>query len=274
MQNIRQILIDEIDRTLPDKECAVLLSGGVDSLSVSFAANELGKTITGYSFYLSGSPSYDYLTADRACDIMGWNFVGIEVPIDDLIADFHRLVELGCEKKTHYECVFPFLYVYPAIKEQYVLSGWGADGYYGLSKKAQINYKHTKEKFDEFRKDYFLPENCAGYKWHKIVVDKHNKHFITPYLCQGVSDFFFSFDWYEVNRPTEKHHIRSAFAEEFARLDKIKNHANLQLVAGIPTLFETLLSNEDINFRKRTRMMDVYKDWFEKNQQGSLEEFM
>lgn len=274
MQNIRQILVDEIDSTLPDKECAVLLSGGVDSLSVAFGANELGKTITGYSFYLSGNTSYDYNTAKSVCDIMGWNFVGVEVPTDNLVEDFHRLVEMGCKKKTHYECVFPFLYVYPTINETYVLSGWGADGYYGLSKKAQINYKETKESFDEFRRDYFLPDNCAGYKWHKIVSDKHNKQFITPYLCQSVSDFFFLFDWYEVNKPNEKHHIRSAFAEEFSRLDKIKEHANLQLVAGVDKLFETLLSNETINFQKRTRMMDVYRDWYVKNQQGSLEDFM
>ena len=70
------------------------------------------------------------------------------------------------------------MYVYPKIEETYVLSGWAADGYYGVSKKANIHYKHTKEKFDQFRDNYFLPENTAGYNMHKRVADLYNKKFI------------------------------------------------------------------------------------------------
>ena len=54
---------------------------------------------------------------------------------NQLVNDFHALVELGCRKKTQFECIYPFLHIYPEIKEQYVLSGLSIDGYYGLSKK-------------------------------------------------------------------------------------------------------------------------------------------
>jgi len=36
--------------------------------------------------------------------------------------------------------------VYPEIKEQVVLSGWAADGYYGISKKAMLHYGPGKPK--------------------------------------------------------------------------------------------------------------------------------
>ena len=38
---IDKILTKEIEKTVPDKEVAVLLSGGVDSISVAFAAERL-----------------------------------------------------------------------------------------------------------------------------------------------------------------------------------------------------------------------------------------
>jgi hypothetical protein len=49
----------------------------------------------------------------------------IEIPTSNLEVDFIRLAKtIGCKKKTHFECCFPFLYVYPEIKETEVLSGW------------------------------------------------------------------------------------------------------------------------------------------------------
>lgn len=272
---IRNILIEEVKKTLPDEECAVLLSGGVDSVSVALAADILGKKLSCYSFHLSGNPSYDYITAEKVCNTMEWDFVGIEVPTENIQLDFHTLVNLGCKKKTHYECVFPFLYVYPKIKEKYVLSGWGADGYYGLSRSALDNtkkwrVKENKKNFDAFRRDYYLDDNCAGYNHHKIVAEKYDKVFVTPYLCKEVSDFFFALDWYEVNRPKQKHHIRSAFADGFSKLVHINQHLNLQLGAGIPALFDVLLDDDEINYRNRKRMLDVYRDW----NRGSLQSFL
>ena len=48
---IDKLLIEQIEEQTSDKEVAVLLSGGVDSLSVAFAAHRLGKKITAYTFH-------------------------------------------------------------------------------------------------------------------------------------------------------------------------------------------------------------------------------
>ena len=40
---IDKLIIDQIEQQTSDKEVAVLLSGGVDSLSVAFAASRMGK---------------------------------------------------------------------------------------------------------------------------------------------------------------------------------------------------------------------------------------
>lgn len=108
---IKELLVDHIKNNVPDSEIAVLLSGGVDSVTVGLAAESADKEVHAYSFYLNGAPSYDFIKAAEVAHKRNWNFTPIVVPTENLIEDWHRLVELNCRKKTHFECVFPFLYV-------------------------------------------------------------------------------------------------------------------------------------------------------------------
>jgi len=259
---IDKLLIDHIDKYSKDTDVAVLLSGGVDSLSVAFAAKRLGKRITAYSFYLKGNMSYDAKKAAEVAVRENWKLKLIPIPLDTLEKDFIRLAkDIECQKKTHFECCFPFLHIYPKIEEEEVLSGWAADGYYGISKKAILHYTKgkSKEKFDEFRKNYFDVNNRAGYNWHHRIAIQHNKNFITPYLDEKVTKFFWEKDWYELNQPFQKHHVVTAF-EEFKKY-KFKKHINLQLGSGIDKHFETLIDNKRINLKNRLRVMDICRDW-------------
>jgi len=62
------------------------------------------------------------------------------------------------------------------------------------------------------------------------------------------------------------------------RTGKIKNHLNLQIDSGIVELFESLLPNKEINFKNRSRIMDVCRDWHglntTKTNSNTLEEFL
>ena len=272
---IKDLLIDHIKNNVPDSEIAVLLSGGVDSVSVGLAAESAGKEVHAYSFYLNGAPSYDFIKAAEVAHKRNWNFTPIVVPTENLIEDWHRLVKLNCRKKTHFECVFPFLYVYPEIEEKYVLTGWGADGYFGPSKKAMMRYSSYKKKrnyvkycqdhnqkrlnWNEFRLAY-LDGDCAGLKEHTNLATKHNKIHVTPYLDADVRELLMSKSYKELNKPKQKYFIRSDFTE-LKKFGTIKPHQNLHLNAGVDKLFETLLNNPELNFKGRKRMMDVCRDW-------------
>ena len=60
-------------------------------------------------------------------------------------------------------------------------------------------------------------------------------------------------------------------------IGKIKNHLNLQIDSGIVNLFELLLPNKEINFKNRSRVMDICGDWHglntTKTNSNTLEEF-
>ena len=60
---IKKLLENHIKLNIPDERVAVLLSGGVDSLSVALSAHDVGKQIEAYSFHLKGNKSYDFKTA-------------------------------------------------------------------------------------------------------------------------------------------------------------------------------------------------------------------
>tara|TARA_Y100000310_G_scaffold330140_1_gene401290 strand:- start:1989 stop:2834 length:846 start_codon:yes stop_codon:yes gene_type:complete len=273
---IKNLLVEHIRNNVPDCRVAVLLSGGVDSISVGLAAQFADKEVHAYSFQLGEQTSYDFAKAAEVAYKMQWDFTPVIVPRDNLIDDWHRLVKLGCRKKTHFECVFPFLYLYPLITETHVVTGWGADGYFGVSKKAMMRYsslqrgrnyvayckKHNQKRltFNQFREAYLSKGNIAGLDWHNKVVAKYNKKHITPYLDEKVRDYLMSKTYRELNTPIQKNIVRSDFTE-FKKFGRIETHINLHLAAGVDKLFETLLNNKEINFKNRKRMMDVSRDW-------------
>mgnify|MGYP001215593076 CR=1 FL=1 len=70
---IKTLLENHIEKNAPDNEIAVLLSGGVDSISVAFAAANLGKKNHAYSFRLDTHTSYDFEKAKEIAKQFDWS---------------------------------------------------------------------------------------------------------------------------------------------------------------------------------------------------------
>lgn len=241
----------------------LLFSGGVDSLSCGFAAEDLGHTVVAYTFKIDGIDSVDSFNAEKCADSLGWEYILVNVPLDNLKTDFLSLAsDWKCEKKTQYECTWPFLYLVPRIQENIVLSGIAADGHYGLSKRAVINFKEPKSLFDQFRIEYFSSKNPAGQIQQKLLLEKHGITQVAPYLDVRIFNYFLKFDWFQINKPREKEIILSAYPEYFSKVP-IRKHANLQIVSGVREVFETLLDT-DLNINKRSRVMDLCRDYTQK----------
>jgi asparagine synthetase B (glutamine-hydrolysing) len=255
-----KIIESIIELMAPDKEVAVLMSGGVDSLTCAFSAMRLGKKVHTYTMKVNGIDSEDSIASREAARIYGWEHTEIDVPVDNIKRDFLRLInDYKCKKKTQVECTFPFLYVYPKIKQKYVLSGIAADGHYGLSKKAMIHYRYPKSKFDAYRKEYFESDNPAGILQQYQLAQENDKEIIAPYLYEHIYAEMITKDWDFFNKPSQKIGIINLYPE-FKRLPKNRKHANLQLVAGIPKYFEELLEYPELNTKGRKRVMDLVRD--------------
>lgn len=257
---VGSLLEQIISEQLKEDTVALLLSGGVDSLSCGFAAQALGKRVHAYTFQIENQTSEDSRVAVFAARKLGWEFTLVRVQTKRLEEDFLELAgKWECKKKTQFECTYPFLYLIPQITEKYVLSGIAADGHFGLSKKAMMHFKTPKEKFDEFRTKYFSSPNPAGQLQQKALIESYGKIQIAPYLDKRMFDYFIQFDWNEINEPVQKRLTVFAYTNLF-RTVGIRPHKNLQLVAGIPSIFERLLSSR-LNKKNRTRVMDLCRDY-------------
>tara|TARA_B100000686_G_scaffold335625_1_gene404441 strand:- start:3547 stop:4350 length:804 start_codon:yes stop_codon:yes gene_type:complete len=262
-----KIICQALEKKHPDKKVALLLSGGVDSQSVGFACKRMGLEVVAYTFQVGEWRSPDSTASERTCKRMGWEFNLIKVPVDNLENDFLELAEKWkCKKKTQFECTWPFLYVFPKIEEKFVLTGLGADGYHGLSKKAMIHFKEPKEKFDEFRSSHYGQENLGGQLQQLMLCKEYGKTQIAPYLDSSVFDYFIQYDWNQLNKPMQKIKILMAFRDEF-RLVGTRKHKNLQLISGIDKVFHMLLKS-DLNFNNRTRIMDLCRDYSDRSKAG------
>lgn len=243
-------------RSIEYDRVAILFSGGIDSLTCAFAAVRAGKNIHCYTFYVNGQENADSIHATQVCEQMNWKLTKIDVPVDNIKEDFLKLVsKYNCVKKTQVECTFPFLYVMPHIRERYVISGVTADGLYGNTRKATQNYRHTKEIFDQYRRDYFSG-NPGGIKQLQQLCDEYGKKFIAPYYSKEIQDWAFQYDHAQMRG---KKPALDCFPE-FKQLKKVRQHASLQLVAGIPSYFEKLLEDRELNVYNRSMIMHLVND--------------
>lgn len=262
MTLINEIIETWIREHHPDPVYAILLSGGIDSLTLALAAHRVGKQVSAYSFRLDTRDNYDNWKAQQACRVFNWEHTECVVDTAQTRRDWDRLIALGCTRKAQYECTWPFLYVYPHIQEKEINSGIPADVYYGLSKNTILNHKHTKAVFDEDRRSKTAPDKAGGIQFHhKLAAEKGMRH-RTQYLDNPeLIEWFMSQDWEQLNKPREKHHLRAAYGRELARLRPVKGHANLQIESGVSAHFTRLLKDPDLNPNQRPSVIGMMNDY-------------
>ena len=171
--------------------------------------------------------SYDYTVAKNLAAITDSTFVGIKLPTNEnqLKSDILLLHEkYGCVKKTDYECVWPFIYVYSQIKESIIVTGLGAEGHFGSTKKGSIHYK---DNLDEFRNMFFSNPNVS------------QMDFWFPFLTDEVRKFFIGKTWADVNKPKVKQPIIDLIPSNFMSV-KLKS-GNLQIASNVTKHFDSLI---------------------------------
>lgn len=257
MLNIHDILINEA-RKLESGKVAVLLSAGIDSASVLFSLQEIGRYVKAYSFHLDGVYSRDFIRAKSIANRFGVEFEEIILPKDvaTLKTDVIRMAKLGCRKKTEFECLFPMLYAFEQIAEPIIASGIPADGYFCLSKSGMM---HHKNNLDAFRNSYFSNPNAGQRKLRLRLAKVYKKKLFDPYYSTELFSYFQGKTWDELNKPNQKQPILNAFPEQYKQM-KIYPHTNLQKGdSGIAEAFEALLKS-DLNRNGYKSITGVYND--------------
>ncbi len=264
MSELLRLLSDAVATQSRDKTVALLLSGGLDSVSVGLTLEKAGKIVHAYTFHLDGYPSKDLKKATAIAGHLGWPLAVITVPTAAVANDFLRLaIEQGCRKKTQFEVTFPLLYVFPQIDETEIWTGWNADDHYGNTRECAFRQRRMahqgmspaerKEAFDAERRAQFegpLTNPDSGDTWwyaHRLA-SQHGKRLFDPYLAHTVRNYFLQFD-HERLSPLNKPFIRQSLAGQLERLPRgsLAVGVQLQTGGGVNSLFTTLLQDARIN---------------------------
>ncbi len=255
----RDVLEREAGR-VPAEPVAVFLSGGVDSASVLLSLLAAGREVVAYSFVLEGRVSTDFLLARRVARSLGVEFRSVILPgsLDGLEADLRFLVASGLRKKADVECGWPRWKALCAVQERHLATGDGADGYFGVSRKAAVRWAKDPAPMDQFRDEYLDAPNRAQVGTLRGWAADRGVTLWTPWWAREMRDAYRGTSWRDVNRPRQKEPVRRAFATEFSGLPRLPPHTNLQLGdSGIAAHFERLLGT-NLNRRGYRSVVGVY----------------
>lgn len=267
---LRKTFEDYIRKNIPEGETVnLLLSGGLDSSVVGFAAHELGHPVKAYTFQLGDNWSFDSKHACATADKMGWEWNLIQVPDDmDTAKKALRVLakKFACRRKRDFETGYPALFAYRHIAKhsdsKYVLHGLCADTYFVLSRRANIEGIAGKnsdyDKYLAYRKMMFDPLHKHGHaalneKYSPSAMYQHlllSRHYGLQMLCpfedKRCGDFFFPYTWLELNQPRQKHHLAELYPK-YTKLCGHRNHRNYQIEAGIPEFMQKLVNDPEWN---------------------------
>lgn len=258
--DLRRTLIDAVAE-LPGP-VGIALSGGMDSaaLAAAFAATDR-RDVQAYSFGLKDRISTDLKDGRR---VSAHLFYAPSIPVwlptelDVLQADVRRVVELGLKGKSDVECVWPYLYLLDRARSDgmaTILTGIHSDWYYGLSRKAAVQY-HVQDSVQGMQR--YRDDARAKPDRQVLALNRYAEPMVVvaPYAQDRVAELFDGLSWQAVNLPRQKEPLRAAFPElDALRLGK---HTNLQLGdSGIADHFQKLV-HSPLNVEGHRSVVGIY----------------
>ena len=251
-QEFRSTLRAAVETLKPEATCALLFSGGTDSLTVLWTLLDLGIKPTCYTFRLAEKESTDSRAAAKATET--WNVPHKMVAVPS--SDVQRLAEetgkvvriIGSGRKTHVEVMWAYWHMLQQVQEKQVWSGLQADTLYGSSRSMAIRHsKKVAAEFAEARRILLAKPGQEGLAQAIRLADQFGKQLCAPYTDQRVREFMFRFSWKELNRPRQKMPAVLGFSGEYAQTAIYRKNDNLQCGSGTREVFARLLDDSGIN---------------------------
>jgi DNA-cytosine methyltransferase len=263
MSELLNLLCGAIEESSSGSNVALLLSAGIDSVSVGIACQEVGKTVHAYTYELHGVQSMEREKTEAIARHFGWPLTVVTAPTTDAYADFLRLaVEHRCKKKVHFEVTFPLLYAVPEIHEMEIWTGWNADDHYGNNRRIVLEQARLvrdgvaaverKARFDEYRKARFeqsdAQDSADTYWFASKLATHHGMRLLDPYRDNRLRTYFEQFDHQQLSS-LRKPFVREALAGHLKGLpdSAIAKGVRLQKGGRVDELFRDLLANPEIN---------------------------
>lgn len=243
----------------------LLLSGGMDSVTILVAQRALGHRPLCVAFTIGGQDNADTRAARHAADALDVPLDVVDLPrdVDRLAADIRRLSRslTGPPRKAVIQCAQPVMW----MAEHLAAAGHG-DALIGTGgivednrKCAVLLHQQGEDAARELRRSNLLD-------WHNSATGAmiatgaaFGVALHQPYTHQPFADYSLSLDMAEVNRPRQKGVALRAFPEVFTRYPLWRANQPLQMGTSLREWHDTLL-NSPYNRRGSKAVIGVYRD--------------
>lgn len=227
---------------------AVLMSSGVDSHSILQSCLDAGIKPFIVSFTRQDRESRDFRSARKSAEKLGLTFVPVHLPDDvpTLLKYLKYAVKRGVRGKAAFECCYPMFCAAQVVSKipeiKVIMSGYGADAFFALSKKGTMHYKDRMEEYAREAHTRYIQTGSQLDILKRYFGSFGIKYFAPwcdPAMLKEFTKEKYGYD--DLNKPKQKWPVRKQFAKEFAEMD-IFNHTNYQLGdSGISDMFMQLI---------------------------------
>lgn len=259
-RELRELMIDRV-RSIP-RPFELALSGGTDSTTVLFACLAAGIKPRCLTFRLSAVDSGDCRASRFIAKHFGLDLEVVEVPSapEAMIRDIKAVApHAHVLKKTIIQCLIPWLYIYPAMETETIVTGLGGDDLYCNQRKVQVALNtQGEEAIREWRKTYsddLRFSNANIIRFGK----QYGKECIDAYHWKPIVDWFAKHPAKSLNRPYEKHPSIEAFRDYYGQAPFRRAHSSYQVNSGLRDFHDGLLKSQH-NTRRRKAVIALYRD--------------
>ncbi len=246
---------------------AVLLSGGVDSAALAWAAHELGLAPVAYS--IGTTWGNEHAEAAELAAHCGLTHRRIDLTVDELIGAIRPSIrQLGHADPESVDSVLNVVAVLRRgqIEERTVLTGWGSDLLNcGLLHRQDAPVVMNRGLLASLRRTQ-LSSEFGG-----LIAGMHGYRLCHPYWHRSVVETSLSIDVSCKYGPREKQHLRTAMAahvpESVAWRKKVALHHGTGVESGLAALFGG-------EFEKARVYAEVFEDLASRSTAELLDELM
>lgn len=262
MHKMREIMNNELS-VYKGKEIGLLFSGGMDSLCILLSCLDVGIKPHLYTFKLAHYDSEDYLTSKRISEIFDLELTTVVIDDTDvgkLRKDVEYIIKrFNTKRKIRIQCIYPFLYVVPQVKEKIILTGLTGDTLQGTSnRKMFVAGRHNHEEFQRMRWEELSDLEDGSFAQVNELFKEKGIELVDYYrFSKGLIEYMMPMNFLELNRPKEKMIMYTAFKDEIDKYKLYRRGSSYQCNSRIREWHDKLLET-DLNVNNNVSVVAIY----------------
>ncbi len=265
-----------------NRKVGLLLSGGLDSLSVLLACLDVGIKPTCYTFYLDGVESDDIKSCRKIADIFNLDLVEIKINFTSisLLHECKQLIQLNFGDsyykrhiKTCVQTQVLMKEVPKYVKEKIILTALNADDLqYNTRHYGKMSVDKTPagvRRLEEARREDCTDDRRGSYIYFKRMFEEYGISFVDVYRDKDVMEYFFSKSYKECTSPKSKYLVYKSFKDEIDTHELYRTPSSFQVNSGTRERFEELLTEDPrINVNGHKTCVGILNDLWRDCERG------